>query len=488
MISLSRFSLNKVSIAKKLPLMIVGGGTLVGICLGLAAYWSAASTLEHEAEAKLETILEARLTGVERYLASLEEDIRFIASSPTARLALNNFDRAWDKLEGDPSAILQRLYIEDNPHPTGSKEELHEADDGSAYSKIHGNYHPWFRQFLRERGYYDISLFDRDGNLVYTVFKELDYATNLVSGQYRDTDLGNAFRSALDGAPGELVFLDFKPYAPSHGAPASFIATQVTGNNGRPIGVLAFQMPIDRINFMTQIGDRLGATAQMYLVGADRLMRSDSRFADESTILAKKISTPAVDRAFAGERGSVHVFDERGEEMITAFAPVDFNGSRWAFVAEVARNEVMAPAHALAWKIFGVTAAILVLLAAVGGYVAHSIVQPLKIIVAAVARLARGEDVKVAGSDRQDEIGQLARSLDQVYQKGLEAARLRTAMDRCKTMVMIANMKRRHHLCQRHPAAVPAGARGGDPGRAAPVQRRGSGRRQLRCLPQESGA
>jgi len=43
------------------------------------------------------------------------------------------------------------------------------------------------------------------------VFKELDYATNVVSGEYKDTDLGNAFRAARDGAPGSEYFFDFKP-------------------------------------------------------------------------------------------------------------------------------------------------------------------------------------------------------------------------------------------------------------------------------------
>ena len=43
------------------------------------------------------------------------------------------------------------------------------------------------------------------------------------------------------------------------------------------------------------------------------------------------------------------------------------------------------------------------------------------------------------GSGRNDEIGVLARSMDTVYQKGLEAVRLRSALDGCSTMVLVAN-------------------------------------------------
>ncbi len=67
---------------------------------------------------------------------------------------------------GDPGDRLRALYIEDNPHPTGQKENLDFASDGSAYSGVHADYHPWLRTFLRDRGYYDIFLIDTDGNLV----------------------------------------------------------------------------------------------------------------------------------------------------------------------------------------------------------------------------------------------------------------------------------------------------------------------------------
>lgn len=40
-----------------------------------------------------------------------------------------------------------------------------------------------------------------DGSLVYTVFKGADYATNLRTGEWANTDPGNAFRAAADDIP-----------------------------------------------------------------------------------------------------------------------------------------------------------------------------------------------------------------------------------------------------------------------------------------------
>ena len=341
---------NKLSIAWKLPLMIVGAGGAVGIAIGLAAYWNSSATLENEARTRLNALIESRKASLGDYLGSIEEDLRFIASIPSTKEALAEFSGSWIDLGGNQKQVLQRLYIDDNPHPTGSKENLDAANDGSLYSAVHRTYHPWFREFLRERGYYDIFLFDLKGNLVYSVFKELDYATNLQSGKYRDTDLGNAFRAALKtSSPTNQAFFDFRAYAPSHGAPASFISTPILDDDGKMMGVLVFQMPIDRLNNVVQQTAGLGETGQSFLVGRDQLMRTDSRFSDESTILAREVENQAVNDALDGGQGASNVIDMYGEEAIAAYTFIDFKGTRWAMLAEIARHEILAPAADLAF-------------------------------------------------------------------------------------------------------------------------------------------
>jgi methyl-accepting chemotaxis protein len=146
----------------------------------------------------------------------------------------------------------------------------------SAYSQTHGAYHPRFRQFLEARGYYDIFLSNKEGDIVYTVFKELDYATNLMSGQWRGSDSGDIFRGAAQNkVPGSVTFFDFAPYAPSNDAPASFVATPIYDFAGAYAGVLVFQMPIGKINAIMQQPEGMGESGETYIVGEDHLMRSD---------------------------------------------------------------------------------------------------------------------------------------------------------------------------------------------------------------------
>ena len=252
-----------VRIAFKLPLIIVGAAIVAAAAVGISSYMNGSAELSESSTSKLTAVHDARTAELERYLHSIEQDMRFVAASPLTLSALDAFVEGWGLLGNNQTEVLQRIYIENNPHPTGQKENLDAGLDGSFYSSAHASYHPWFRTFLRERGYYDIFLFDLDGNLVYTVFKELDYATNLNADQWKDTDLGNAFRAAREsGQAGEQFFFDFKPYAPSHDAPASFISTPLFDQNGTTKGVLVFQMPIDRLNAVMQVSAGMAGPAK----------------------------------------------------------------------------------------------------------------------------------------------------------------------------------------------------------------------------------
>ncbi|MEH6477904.1 MAG: cache domain-containing protein, partial [Sneathiella sp.] len=267
-----------LKISQKLPLVIITSALLMAIILGVTSYYQSSIALHVEVQNKLKTALQGRLTAMEEYLKSIQEDLRITASNPLVATATVEFGMAWQELGQSPSAKLQKLYITDNPFPTGEKEKLDVAKDGSSYSRVHKKYHIWFRKMLQERAYYDIFLFDKEGNLIYTVFKELDYATNLMNGKYRNTDLGKVFRAAKGNPKTDFqTFFDFKPYSPSHGAPASFIASPILKPDGSFIGVLAFQMPIDRLNSIMQDTVGMGRTGESFLVGADFLMRNDSR-------------------------------------------------------------------------------------------------------------------------------------------------------------------------------------------------------------------
>jgi len=413
----------------KYPLTVVTVALAAALSTGVVAFQISKKELRLAAERQSIEILESRKAALGQYLNSIRQDLALTASSRNVRDALPHFTDAWSRLKGDPEDRLQNLYIHDNPYPTGEKELFDQASDGSVYSAIHGRYHPWFRQFLKERGYYDVFLFDINGNLVYTVFKELDYATNLATGRWRSTDLGRAFRTtAFHKTPDFLTFFDFEPYEPSHGAPASFISTPVFDDDKNFIGVLAFQMPIGRINEIMQVSAGMGKSGKAYLVGPDLLVRNDTRFSTTSEILKTKKPAEIVTRAIEGLSGTAEIADENGTETLATYTSITFGGETWAIIAEIELAEILAPVDEMRRIMIFAGLIIALFVTAVGIWFAGGLSRPIVAMTGIMQRLAeRDLEVEVPASGRTDEIGDMEKTLivfkeNAVARKQAEAA------------------------------------------------------------------
>lgn len=430
-------------IAVKLPIVIVAVA-LIGILVTSAiGYYKASSALRDEAGNKLTALMEARKQGIGQYLADIRDDLITVANNEMTREAMNAFTASKSEFGSQLAGRLQSLYITENPHPTGEKHKLDRADDVSIYSDLHGRFHPWFRDFLERRGYYDIFLIAPDGDLIYTVFKELDYATNMNTGEWKDTDLAKVFRTARDHPKsGFVTFEDFKPYEPSHGAPASFIATPLIDTFGRLEGVLVFQMPIDRINAVMQVQAGMGESGETYLVGRDFLMRSDSRFSEESTILQTKVETGTVIAALGGGTGLDVVPDYRGIPVFSAYSAIEFEGATWAVMAEIDEAEVLGPVSSLGWFMLIGGLVTLAIVAAIGIVFARTLTNPLAAMTGAMARLANGDlDVEVPARNRGDEIGGMASAVQIFKDNANEMKRLEA--ERSESSKREAEFKRR---------------------------------------------
>jgi methyl-accepting chemotaxis protein len=248
--------------------------------------------------------------------------------------------------QSDASIMAQYHYLSANNNPLGSKGELKTHDIDSLYGKYHEQYHSMFTKVLNRLGLYDIFLIEpKMGNIVYSVFKESDFATSLFNGPYRNSNLAEAASQALTLPEGESVLVDFKEYTPSYGAPAAFFATPVY-DKGAVVGVLAFQLPLDKINAIMTATTGYPETGESMILGAEGKMRSQSRFETESTILTKTVSSDAIDLAHAGERGVI-TETTNGVEYLTAYTPMHFAGMHWAIVTRVAAKEALKSVVAL---------------------------------------------------------------------------------------------------------------------------------------------
>lgn len=289
---------------------------------------------------KFQLLASLRRSALETYFNTARAEISFWALSDRIHRSMLALTAGWMELGVDPGEEVRRLYLEQSD-PLAALRVIENAGDGSAYSDAHAELHAFAREFVTERGYYDFFLIDMDGNIVYSVEKEADFGTSLVDGPYESTGLGDVFsRLTAEGAGSSVVLSDFESYAPSNGAPAIFAGELLQDKAGRKLGVLALQLPSDTIQTIMRFTGGMGDSGETYLVGEDRLMRSDSRFSEQSTVLSTMVDTETVSRALAGEQGVGVVADYRGIDVLSAYDFIEFDGNRWAVMAEIDVAEV----------------------------------------------------------------------------------------------------------------------------------------------------
>ena len=63
---------------------------------------------------------------------------------------------------------------------------------------------------VTSRDYYDLFLIDSDANIVYTVFKEDDLGTNLLTGPFSGSSIAEVYRRAVNSAPESVVASGFE--------------------------------------------------------------------------------------------------------------------------------------------------------------------------------------------------------------------------------------------------------------------------------------
>jgi len=347
---------------------------------GIAAERYLQQTALADAFSDLHLFHELRRAALEDYLQSMASDVRAASENPTVVDAAEKLGFAWSTLGPDARKILSRQYIGENPYPAGERDKLDTVDDMSYYSRDHRAFHNWAKRFREFFGYYDVFLISPRGDVIYTVAKETDFATNLKTGPYRASPLAEVFRRAIANPAEAVTFSDFARYPPSDNAPAAFAGHAVL-KDGKVIGVFAVQIPSDPLNELMHFTAGMGTTGETYLVGPDHLMRSQSRFISTPTLLETKVDNASVRDGEAGKSGAHIVADYRGIPVLSVYAPVDFGGQPFVLLAEIDEAEVLAETKP--WLVYAA--------AAVSGFAAMLIVLLLFRIFAPVRREPRAQ-------------------------------------------------------------------------------------------------
>jgi len=442
-----------MTIKSKLTSLISIGLLILGITLSVQSYLTAKNALIEARLAQLDSTMESKKGHITDYFLTLSELLKSMSKSYMVkestlefRSAFNNLSKDLNKLDRKkvkselielynnrylnsvnynlpniskrlptesylPSninaLIAQYIFIKQNPAKVGEKNKNAYIEGyDSKYMSLHKKYHKSFNSVLNSFSLYDIFITDKDGNLVYTVFKEKDYATNLNDDVYNSTGIAKVYKEAIKMKEGEIAFDDFKPYEPSYNSAASFIATPVV-IDGKVEGTLIFQMPIGVINKIMSFNGKykeagLGDSGEIYLVGKDYMMRNDSRFTKDiddtvvkntgTTIGMFKVKSDSTVEAINGKSNSKITDNYREISVLSSYSPVKVFNTTWAIIAEINESEGLASVEEFGKNIFIVSVILIFIMLLISVFLVNSIViNPLKKLIDTTKELSSGD-------------------------------------------------------------------------------------------------
>ncbi len=188
----------------------------------------------------------------------------------------------------------------------------------------------------------------------------------------------------------------------------------IIDKTGQKLGVLVFEInpkAIDTIMLNRRQDSGLGRSGESYLVGADRLMRSSSRFTKQS-VLQTTVQTKAVKTAFTRHASSKIVKDYRGVPVLSSFGKINIPNLNWVLLAEIDYKEATIPIFKIRYEIIFISIFIFLVVLIIVIVLSKKITQPIEKLNEAVHKISQGDlDVKLHYKN-DDEIGELTHTFN----------------------------------------------------------------------------
>ena len=481
----------RLTIQTKLLAILLAIGLPTLVVMGVLGYANGQRTIRNLVRENLIALNAAKARHLESYFTDFRRNVGVIASDRTVETALKKFAATSDRLPDaeDPQALwayfdknyppmtggrqtepsdtpsarrLQEIYVERNPFPLGEHETFRGGDDGSDYTAVHKDYHPYLLNLRTQYAVNNILLVDgATRRIVYAVKKNADFQASLDGPLLQNTNLRDTANRALRG---ETNLVDFQRFAPAFNYPVAYVAVPIldSQNPGNKIlGCIIAQIRIEEIDRILS-GERnwaqegLGQTGDTYIVGSDQRLRSDLRGLRENpekfyrdlitqgvpqdeidymrlrrtSVLALELKTPAA-AAAAGRSGFAETRGFTGTPIFAAYAPLQIEGLKWGILSRRSTDETLSPVNEFRRNALVTSLVVLLIIGAAAYLLARNFVAPITAMSDAANRFARGErGLRLAEAHRDDEFGALATQFNAMVEESDRQERIQQGIRR----------------------------------------------------------
>jgi signal transduction histidine kinase len=373
------------SIVRKLIVYFLLLNIFTVIVVGSYSYYRAKDALVERTFDQLTSIRIEKKYRIERFFNDRIQDLNLISKSEDVRNIIN--------------------YLKASNIPNDNSKTL-----------IYKEYERFLQKhFFSDNYYKSFYVIDNEGVSVSLSTSEFN-TTFLNFDPIENSSVNNLWKQILENQ--EALIEDYKIDILTN-LPAIFMGAPIFRSE-KLIGVVAIEIDIEAINtimFENNPHNGLGKSGESYLVGTDFLMRSTSRFQNNS-VFKTKVNTNGVQEALSGSTGTNLIKDYRNIFVLSSYGGVDIPGLNWAILAEIDEKEAMIPIESIRNNILYLSVLMSLLLFAFVYIIAKRISLPIVKLKHAAQNITKGNyDVFVEDIVSNDEIGSLVDAFNEMSKK-----------------------------------------------------------------------
>jgi signal transduction histidine kinase len=184
-------------------------------------------------------------------------------------------------------------------------------------------------------------------------------------------------------------------------------------------GVILLEIDMATINsimYNTNVMNGLGKTGEAYVVGADRIMRTSSRFKSNS-INSMPVKTFGVEQALQNITSTGEYHDYRNKTVLGSYGKIKIPGLNWVILVEIDLEEAMIPIYTLRNSIIILSLIISMLIFGIVYIISKRISLPVLKLKQAADNIAEGNYEIHIENKSKDEIGELSNAFNQMVDK-----------------------------------------------------------------------
>ncbi len=467
--------LNKLSIRSKfIILMLVVSITSI-VAIGIIGNRSGEKILKSGVSKELNALKNIKAQQIESYFRDLENNLKMLSSNKMIIDSMREFIVSYNltkynvlkdnetktvydfyekefltKLESTSDA---KVSIENIIPKTISANYLQYhyiinnkplQQDDSSYKSTYTKFHTNLSQICTNLGFEDLYFVNAEnGDIVYSVKKNIDFATNLYRGVHKKSSLAQLAQRLNKSVEKNVIkMVDYEKYIPDLNKPTSFVGVSVYDGN-EFLGSLIIKLPSKNIeNILTSNSNwesvGLGKTGELFLVGSDYKIRSNCRMMIESpdkfkeklikanipkskinemyafkdTTMNLNIQTDAMHDAIKGNSKTSIINNHFGERILCSYKPLKIKFVNWCIVTEQNLNEAQAAIKEFREKFAISTIVITFLVTLFAMVTARVFTKPVNALIEGVRNAHNGDTKSKIEIDTNDEFHELATSFN----------------------------------------------------------------------------